>query len=290
MILFSKCMSCLIDQQERLIGHTKDEEKKTAFMKEVMLLIGNSGSEKNAPWLTADITKIREKYFGKDDKIAEMKQEFNQLLLQLEGELEQKICENEDPLKEAIRFARIGNYIDFSAVKNVTKEKFMEFFDDEKDQIDEEEYKHLKKDLENGSNMLYVLDNCGEIVLDKLLIRQLKKYYPELHITVMVRGEEALNDATIEDAEMVGLTEEVPIITNNSSIQGVVISKLTEEQKEVLDSADVILAKGQANFESLNGYGKNIYYLFLCKCDLFAKLFDVEPFHGMLVNENRVVC
>jgi uncharacterized protein with ATP-grasp and redox domains len=166
----------------------------------------------------------------------------------------------------------------------------MEFFDDEKDQIDEEEYKHLKKDLENGSNMLYVLDNCGEIVLDKLLIRQLKKYYPELHITVMVRGEEALNDATIEDAEMVGLTEEVPIITNNSSIQGVVISKLTEEQKEVLDSADVILAKGQANFESLNGYGKNIYYLFLCKCDLFAKLFDVEPFHGMLVNENRVVC
>ena len=87
---------------------------------------------------------------------------------------------------------------------------------------------------------------------------------------------------------MTGVTEEVPVITNNSSIQGVILSKLTREAKEIFDGADLILAKGQGNFESLYGCGKNIYYLFLCKCQLFSKRFGVERFQGMLINEKRV--
>ena len=82
--------------------------------------------------------------------------------------------------------------------------------------------------------------------------------------------------------------EEVPVITNNSSIQGVIYDKLTEEGKKILDAADLILAKGQGNFESLHGCGKNIYYLFLCKCQHFSKQFGVERFQGMLINEKRV--
>ena len=104
----------------------------------------------------------------------------------------------------------------------------------------------------------------------------------------MVRGQDAVNDVTMEDAKMVGLTEEVPVVTNNTSIQGVVFSKLTEEVKGLLDSADIIISKGQGNFESMHGCGKNIYYLFLCKCDMFSRRFGVERFHGMFVNENRV--
>lgn len=156
------------------------------------------------------------------------------------------------------------------------------------DQLDEAEYAQLCRDLSGASRLLYVTDNCGEIVLDKLAIKELKERYPKLHITVMVRGEDAINDATMEDAKMVGVTEEVPVITNNSSIQGVIYQKLTDEGKQALDTADIILAKGQGNFESLYGCGKNIYYLFLCKCELFSKRFGVERFHGMLVNEKRV--
>lgn len=94
--------------------------------------------------------------------------------------------------------------------------------------------------------------------------------------------------ATGEDARLVGITEEVPVLTNNSPIQGVIYSKLTDEGKQALDASDIILAKGQGNFESLYGCGRNIYYLFLCKCELFSKRFGVGRFHGMLVNEKRV--
>ena len=187
-----------------------------------------------------------------------------------------------------MRFARIGNYIDFSALEHVSKEEFLKLFHNEKDSIDETEYAYLLKDLEQASELVYIMDNCGEIVLDKLLIRELKKSYPNLHITAMVRGREAVNDATMEDAEMTGITGEVPVITNNSSITGVVLSELPEETREVLDKADLILAKGQGNFESLHGCGKNIYYLFLCKCELFSGRFQVEQFQGMLVSEKRV--
>lgn len=288
MLLYSKCMCCLLNQQERLIENFKDEEKKTAFMREVMALLGNSRPEHNAPWMSALLTELREKYYGKDEKIAQMKQEFNHLLLQMEPELEQEIQKSRDTLKEAIRFARIGNYIDFSAVEHVTKEEFLKLFRRENDYLDETEYNHLCRELGKASDLVYIMDNCGEIVLDKIVLRQLKKTYPELHITAMVRGGEAINDATLEDAEMVGITEEVPVITNNSSIQGVIYDKLTEEGKKILDAADLILAKGQGNFESLHGCGKNIYYLFLCKCQHFSKQFGVERFQGMLINEKRV--
>lgn len=288
MQLYAKCMCCMINQQERQIRKFDDEEKKAAFIKEIMTLTGSCGPEYSAPWILALMTEIREKYFGKDEEMPRKKREFNQFLLDLEDELAQMIQESGDALKEAMRFARIGNYIDFSALEHVSKEEFLKLFHNEKDSIDETEYAYLLKDLEQASELVYIMDNCGEIVLDKLLIRELKKSYPNLHITAMVRGREAVNDATMEDAEMTGITGEVPVITNNSSITGVVLSELPEETREVLDKADLILAKGQGNFESLHGCGKNIYYLFLCKCDLFSGRFQVEQFQGMLVSEKRV--
>lgn len=287
MLLFSKCMCCLVNQQERLIEQFEDEEKKTAFMREVMALLGSSRPEHNAPWMSALMTEIRERYYGKNESISKMKQEFNQLLLGMEPELVQEIRKSSDTLKEAIRFARIGNYIDFSAVEHVTKEEFMGLFHNEKDHLDEAEYSQLCQELSRATKLLYIMDNCGEIVLDKIVIQELKQRYPKLHITAMVRGEEAINDATMEDAKLVGVTEEVPVLTNNSPIQGVIYSKLTEEGKQALDRADIILAKGQGNFESLYGCGRNIYYLFLCKCEMFSKRFGVGRFHGMFINEKR---
>lgn len=256
-------------------------------MREVMALLGSSRPEHNAPWMSALMTEIRERYYGKNESISKMKQEFNQLLLGMEPELVQEIRKSSDTLKEAIRFARIGNYIDFSAVEHVTKEEFMGLFHNEKDQLDEAEYRQLCQELSRASQLLYIMDNCGEIVLDKIVIQELKKRYPKLHITAMVRGEEAINDATVEDARLVGVMEEVPVLTNNSPIQGVIYHKLTEEGKHALDRADIILAKGQGNFESLYGCGRNIYYLFLCKCEMFSKRFGVGRFHGMFINEKR---
>ena len=136
--------------------------------------------------------------------------------------------------------------------------------------------------------MVYLTDNCGEIVFDKLLIRKIKEMNPELDITVIVRGGKVLNDATMEDAQMTGLSEIVEVIGNGDDVAGTILSRVSPECLEIMEQADVILAKGQGNFESLHGCGKNIYYLFLCKCDWFMRKFHAKRFQGMFVNEKRI--
>ena len=151
--------------------------------------------------------------------------------------------------------------------------------------IDEKQYREFTTDLENAKNIVYLTDNCGEIVMDKLLIKQIKKKYPDLELTVMVRGTEVINDATMEDAKQVGITDYARVIPNGSDIAGTWIEEMSEEAKAVLDGADVIISKGQGNFETLRKCGRNIYYIFLCKCDLFANTFQVPKLTGMIINE-----
>jgi len=131
-------------------------------------------------------------------------------------------------------------------------------------------------------------DNCGEIVLDKLFIREIMKQYPQLKITTIVRGGAVLNDAQLEDAKQIGLTELVAVLDNGNNIAGTWLEEVALPAKQRIEEADVILAKGQANFETLRGCGLNIYYIFLCKCEMFARQFEVEKFTGMLVNEKKL--
>ena len=132
------------------------------------------------------------------------------------------------------------------------------------------------------------MDNCGEIVADKLLIKVIQEQYPEIHITVVVRGMEVLNDAVIEDAKDVGLTKIVEVIGNGNGIAGTQINKLSKEVRTVLDKADIIISKGQGNFETIHGCGRNIYYLFLCKCEWFSERFGMERLKGVFINEKNL--
>ena len=119
-------------------------------------------------------------------------------------------------------------------------------------------------------------------------IEELKKRYKNLEITVMVRGGLAINDATIEDAQEIGLTKIVPVISNGAAIAGTVKEQLSKEARKQLDSADVIIAKGMGNFESMYQEGINPYYLFLCKCDLFTRRFGVKLFDPIFCKEERL--
>lgn len=131
-----------------------------------------------------------------------------------------------------------------------------------------------------------ICDNCGEIVLDKLMLEQLKKRFPQLSIKAMVRGGDVLNDATSEDAHYVGLDNVADIISNGEAIAGTIYEMLTDEAKGVLDTSDIILAKGQGNYESMSGQGRHIFYEFLCKCDLFTTRFNVPKLTGMFIEES----
>lgn len=289
MRLNSMCIRCLVDKQQGRILQFSDEEKNTAYMKEITKIIGESEDDASSPYLVYLFNQVFRRYFGEVKDYTEIKKEYNAYVLAMEDALYEEILNAEDPLAQALIYARVGNYIDFGAMQNVEKEVFLKLFQDkEKNDLDEAVYQSFLADCKNGKRFLLIADNCGEIVLDKLFLKELKKRFPHLDICVMVRGEEVLNDVTVKDAEETGLYDVASVVSNGTGIGGTVEKMLSDEAKEVLEQADVILSKGQANFETLNGCGRNIYYSFLCKCDWFSGRFHVEKNTGMFLREKDI--
>lgn len=285
----SFCMSCLVQAQARNIQKFEDEEKKSRYMREIFKLLLDSDPELSAPALLEPVTKLYESYWGTQEGFQAEKKSFNDFLLSMEEELEKKIRSTKAPLATALCYARLGNYIDLSALSDVSTEKLLELFAKaEEESLDAEEYQHFLQDLKHGEYLVYLTDNCGEVVLDKLVIKLLKEQYPKFRIEVLVRGIPVTNDVDIEDAEYVGLTKLVPVFGNGSGIAGTELSKISQEAREKLERADVIIAKGQGNFETIHTCGLNIYYLFLCKCDWFMQRFHAKHLQGMFVNETRI--
>lgn len=282
------CLRCMADKQADIIDWMQDEEKKASYMKEVLQILGNSRDEDTAPELTAEIEKAYERHFGERLDYSVIKHEFNQKMMQAEDVVRQEIKKSEDPIAAAISFARIGNYIDLGAMREIETEVLDALIREAgKQVVDPVMLARFCGELREAQNLVYLLDNCGEIVMDKLLIEVLKEVYPNLRITAVVRGMPALNDVTMEDAVEVGLTEVVSVIGNGTDIAGTSLEKVNAETVELLEQADIILSKGQGNFETLHGCGKNIYYLFLCKCDWFVRRFQLTKNEGVFLHEKR---
>lgn len=285
------CMCCALNKQEQKIRHYPDMEKKTEYMKKVMALIANTEEKDCAPSLSVDIQKLYSSFWDCPmEDFTEIKREYNQLMLNMEDSLENKIRKSEDPLEKSLLYARIGNYIDFAALSNVDQATVLTLLEEKStESLDEEEYRNFLREFSSAKELVYLTDNCGEVVLDKLAVKILKEKYPNLDITVIVRGYPVVNDATMEDAEEIGLTDLVRVIGNGSNVGGTWIPGITSEARNLLYDADLIIAKGQGNFETLNDCGLNIYYLFLCKCDLFQRRFHAENLQGMFLNERRLI-
>jgi len=286
--LRSECVNCLLNLHLNSYPKGTDETQKLDFMQQVLRTVAETPKTISAPVIVRDITKIRNERFGKTDLYAQIKYHFNNVMLEREESVRQKLLAADDPLKLAIQYAMVGNYIDFGAMKDVDEAYLTELFDSAKDRaVNEERYQDLKRDLAQGRKLVYLTDNCGEIVMDKLLIQTIQRLYPEIEITVIVRGSEILNDATMDDARQVGLTEIVPVMGNGNNVAGTYLPELSPEAAAEIASADLLLAKGQGNYETMMGCGLNVYYMFLCKCELFANLFNVPRFTGMLINDIR---
>ena len=284
------CLCCQINKQASMIDSFPDEKKKLAYMQNVLTRLTNLQEDDNSPSLYTEFQKHFTKIWGIAPKdYTELKKEFNQLMMDLEEELMLSIRESIDPLERALIYSRIGNYIDFAALSHVKKEELLSLIEKGKQEtLDKEEYRRFCEELASARSLVYLTDNCGEIVLDKLVIRILKECFPKLDIQVIVRGFPAANDATIEDAKMCGLTELVSVIGNGNDVGGTWLPHISKESLSLIKNADVIISKGQGNFETLHGCGLNIYYLFLCKCEWFMRMFQAEKFQGMFVNENRI--
>lgn len=273
------CVNCLYKKQEASVPDKR-------YLAEIKEILENRGEADTSPYMLYRFNQVYEKHFGKQKSFSTIKKQYNNLVLSMEGDIRRKIEGAEDPLAKAMVFARIGNYIDFGAVSHVDTETFLKLFEQSKmSEQDLTVYQSFLKQCEAAEKFLLITDNCGEIVLDKLFLEQLKKRFPGISIKVLVRGGEVLNDATMEDAVDAGITELAEVVTNGMPIAGTVYSMLSEEGKKAFDEADVRLAKGQGNYESLSRQGWKIFYAFLCKCDLFVTRFQVPQFTGMFVEE-----
>lgn len=282
----AECMHCLVKRQAENIKKYPDEEKKAEYLGKVLGIIANNAAEEPAPVLLSHIGRLHEEYFGKPFSFDELKKGYNAMLLEKEDEIRTKISEAADPLALALRFAQIGNFIDFGAMDSVDDAKLMEFLEQaERLPLSEDAYKKFTENLKTARKLVYMTDNCGEIVLDKLLLESIQKAAPHVECTVIVRGEPVLNDATMEDALQVGIEKCGKVIPNGTNIAGTYIPWVSAEAKQAMDEADILISKGQGNFESLHGCGLNIYYLFLCKCQWFMERFGLPQYSGVFINE-----
>ena len=282
----AECIHCLVRRQADGIKKEKNEEKKAEYLAKVLGIIAQGAAEEPAPVLLSRIGRLHEEYFGKPFSFEELKQGYNAMLLKREEEIRQKIQAAEDPLALAFRYAQIGNYIDFGALDSVDDEKLEAFMEQALTlPLDEKTYAAFLEEIKTAKKLVFLTDNCGEIVLDKLLIETFSKTAPQLTCVSIVRGEPVLNDATMEDALQIGLDTLGRVIPNGTNIAGTYIPMLSEEAREEMETADILIAKGQGNFESLHGCGLNIYYLFLCKCQWFMERFALPQFSGVFVNE-----
>lgn len=285
-----ECISCLIKKQLDSYPEKASNSEKIKYMQEILEIISQAPQSMSAPEIVSEIYNVQRKMFGTNQDYTETKRYFNNLMLEIEKDLADEIVKSEDQLKTAVQYVMTGNYIDFGAMDKVDENKLRELLSNARNiEVNDNEFQALQSDLMNAKYLVYLTDNCGEIVLDKLLISVIRELNPALDITAIVRGSDVLNDATLIDARQVALTDIVKVIGNGSNIAGTCLNKISPEALQAIDNADVIISKGQGNFETLNRCGRNIYYMFMCKCKMFADRFRVPKYSGILINDKTLL-
>ncbi len=265
------CAACSVKDVINTVSRC-NVKKVDEILKEVLPIIKEGIAKKKIPveFGTEFHILIKNK-LGKDP-FYELKKQSNEVALRVSKKLESNIdFHGFSRLKFFIKASIVGNAFDFGAVGwQMDMRKFERFFFDE-----------IKKKLANDDterfyrmlpcSILYITDNTGEIVFDKLLIKELISI--GCKVKVAVRGDAISNDATLEDAKFVSLTKVADVLTTGSRYMGVILSKVSNEFRIALNNADVIISKGQGNFETLSeqNINKPIFYLLKAKCPPNAK-------------------
>lgn len=200
------------------------------------------------------------------DPYREIKDQCNQAALEMLPALSVWIRNSADPLFMAMRFAIAGNVIDLGVNSHIRGNDVKKTMDNTLNEPFHGNIEDFRDMVTQARNILYLADNAGEIVFDRLLIEQL----PLDRVTLAVRGTPVLNDATQVDAEAAGLCNLVEVVSNGSDAPGTILSDCNRDFRRRFSMADLIIAKGQGNFETLSGTGANIYFLFKAKCPVIA--------------------
>ncbi len=281
MKLEPECIGCLFNQvlkAFKLLDPDVSRERIIDAQKRLMkYLLTIDHRQKAAPIIGKTLYNIVAEMIGEDDPYSNLKNKYNKLVLDIYDDIEKTISEAKDPLLEAILLSALGNTIDFASQHEINLLEDIKNFSVDNFKIND--YEKFRTSLNNFKELLIIGDNAGEIVFDKALISTLKSEYPDLRIIYSVRSAPIINDATMEDAEQVSLTKLVKVI-ETCPAPGIELETCTEEfLKYFYSKKNIVLSKGQGNFESLYGIplpDKEIYFLMKVKCNLMERIFNVK--------------
>lgn len=287
----AECTRCLIDGQLKKTDSVHDEELRGRFALEMCRKLGALDLQRDAaPVLNGEFVRLSREMLGISEDYSEIKHSYNQLLMRSLPALRKQVEGSADPLCTALQLSMAGNYIDFGVLKDVNEVRLLELLEEAANKpIDRTEYNCLIRDLNSEGELMFIHDNCGEIVLDRLLIETIQKMYPHKHICCIVRETPILNDVTIDDARETGLTDLCEVIGNGvDDMGGTPLHMIPATLLRRLENAPVIIAKGQGNFETMLESGLNVYFLFLAKCEYYTRWYGFERFSAILANDRRL--
>ena len=289
MYMNTECLLCHLERNVELARTLGTEEKATAFAKELMKQYITAPEGYTSPHFAESTEKLLQRFYGvAEDRYRKEKEDSNRFVLERMEDLRRRAQAQPDPVLAGLKFAILGNYIDFSALRgNVSFDALEEMIASALEmELDEGCYEKLCRDMGGAKKLLYLTDNAGEIGFDRICAEMLSAAYPQMEITFCVRGGPAMNDATREDAAAVGIPFRV--IDNGTCIPGTALDRVNEQTLQAFREADVILSKGMGNVETLLGCGYPIFYAFLIKCPRFIDRFQKPKLTPMLVAEQGI--
>jgi uncharacterized protein with ATP-grasp and redox domains len=267
------CIPCFISHSLNVAKMTgRNSEEQREILRQTLAMAASLDFEKSPPAMAKKIHAIIRQITGVDDAYVKIKDESTAFALEMLPFLRHEVEKSEHPFETAIRLVIAGNIIDFGTDHNFNLNSVHQIIADSlKQQIDINAIERLHRRVMESDRILYIADNCGEIVFDRLLIEQYRG-----KITLAVRGNPILNDATRREAEMSGMNEFVDIIDTGDSIPGVILENCSDEFKDHFANSDLIISKGQGNFETLHETDRPVFFLFMTKCQVIARLLNSE--------------
>lgn len=281
------CLPCVVKQTLESVHHCRlTPEAQVSAVRELLLAATALDYSKPPPLLVGQLQAQLREIAGCDDPYVEIKQRFTRLAEKLFPPLAESVRRSADPFAAAVRLAIAANVIDLGAKSGLTEEEVSAAAASALERPVVGELEALRAAAASVKRILYLADNAGEVLFDKLLIQQL----PRGSVTVAVRGRPVLNDATLADAKAVGLEAVAEIISNGSCAPGTVLEDCTPEFRRRFKLADLIIAKGQGNFETLHTRPAPLYCLFRVRCPTAAARCGFpEGTHVVWKNKHPVV-
>ncbi len=277
------CVPCYFAQVLdacRLLG--MEEPAVKVILDDVARMVPDFSLTSSPPETSRLIYALIARKSGKRDPYETLKRESNRAALAVYPHVKEKIARTGRPLRAAVEAACAGNIIDYGALRVMDLERELDAIMErlEETVADRDHgffaFNLLTRELGNARSLLYLLDNAGEIVFDRMLLEEIKTQYPELAVTVAVRGAPIINDCLEEDAHACGLADMARIISNGADAPGTVLSLCSPGFLDVWMKSDLVISKGQGNYESLSEETKRIFFLLTVKCPVLARHIGVD--------------